>query len=215
MSEMFFGIPEGIAAQLRAQHDHRMMHRTEETHRVRDFLNGLDKEQLEVLEIMLQACNQKRNISHFIGRITVIQEYKFNECPCGEDHSKLPEDMGEHAEQIPEMRDPEEEAEERHYAGEEEAGAGDADDFMETLVRVVGVGNEVGEAATEADIMAKYGIEEDPRYPAKNWGVEDGPAPQPFRCINCGQGYASIADRCLRPPKLDGCSGCQLKSAHG
>ena len=34
-------------------------------------------------------------------------------------------------------------------------------------------------------------------------------------CKNCGQQYASLEDRMLRPPGIEGCSGCQQKSAWG
>lgn len=34
-------------------------------------------------------------------------------------------------------------------------------------------------------------------------------------CRGCGMGYVSLDDRMLRRPGVDGCSGCQQKSAFG
>ena len=36
-----------------------------------------------------------------------------------------------------------------------------------------------------------------------------------FVCINCGLRYVSIADRMLRPPGIEGCSGCMQKAKWG
>ncbi len=47
----------------------------------------------------------------------------------------------------------------------------------------------------------------------KEYGMEvvDGK----LRCKNCKLEYVSLDDRMLRRPGMDGCHGCQLKSAHG
>lgn len=52
----------------------------------------------------------------------------------------------------------------------------------------------------------------------EEWGVEpiDPETPLgPVVCIACGWRSASLEDRMLRAPKIDGCPGCQDKSAHG
>ena len=38
---------------------------------------------------------------------------------------------------------------------------------------------------------------------------------RPVICRGCGMLYQSLEDRMLRPTGIDGCHGCQLKSAHG
>lgn len=53
--------------------------------------------------------------------------------------------------------------------------------------------------------LRKYGLEE----VYINGEVES------IRCQNCGQTYASLQDRMLRPPGSRGCSGCQQKAKWG
>lgn len=36
-----------------------------------------------------------------------------------------------------------------------------------------------------------------------------------FNCTGCGMYYLSLEDRMLKPPGIEGCSGCQWKSGHG
>lgn len=66
---------------------------------------------------------------------------------------------------------------------------------------------------SDAELMIQYGIEIDPNYGKP---VPEGTVlPQLFRCINCGKGYPSLEDRMRRAPGIDGCGGCQHKSAFG
>lgn len=41
------------------------------------------------------------------------------------------------------------------------------------------------------------------------------PVDDHFICTGCGQYYPSLEDRMLRKPGMDGCGGCQQKSAWG
>jgi hypothetical protein len=53
---------------------------------------------------------------------------------------------------------------------------------------------------------------------ALEWGVtfaDEGNLFGPVICDGCGQEYVSLEDRMLRPPGLDGCHFCQLKSRLG
>ena len=74
------------------------------------------------------------------------------------------------------------------------------------------------DVATDArpeELMKLYTLESNPDYGMKDWEQRYETVPQPFRCSNCGMGYVSLEDRMLRPPGIDGCGGCRLKSAHG
>jgi len=57
--------------------------------------------------------------------------------------------------------------------------------------------------------LEKYSLETVSAY-------QDGdPHPTGLRCKECNQMYPSVEDRMMRPPGVEGCGGCQIKSAHG
>lgn len=178
MSEpFFFQTPSELVAHLREHQAHDEMNHEHTSHRIRDFIDSLDSEQLEVFEILVKACGDDSTRFHLRGRIMEAQR-RFGVCPCGKDHSKVPEDM--QPDPVPEK------ATEPHP-----------------------------DMPSREELMKLYTLESNPDYGMKDWEQRYETVPQPFRCSNCGMGYVSLEDRMLRPPGIDGCGGCRLKSAHG
>ena len=128
----------------------------------------------------------------FRGRVEMLQQMKFNLCPCGINHDKELEGFGNH-EHPPTAPNASDEHQGRQV--EDVKLPGETVDFQED----------------RQAFMEEYGIEPNPDH-----GKASGPiAPSPFRCKGCNIGVASLADRMLRPPGIGGCTGCQQKSAWG
>jgi hypothetical protein len=74
-------------------------------------------------------------------------------------------------------------------------------------------GEVIAKETAKLEAEKKVDVEND--EPAmKEYGLERTPDGM-LRCKNCKMGYVSLDDRMLRRPGIDGCSGCQIKSAHG
>lgn len=205
MTDGFFGMidPQALAEKMRQGREHQMMHQQIDAHAIQKFINEQDEEGLKTLSLIILQCQSKRNISYLIGRIDARAEYKFKKCPCGTEHEDLDDVLKE---------DPAAEADRRHYAGEDEPAMA-TDKFVETLVEMNK--DESLEELGRLREMKKYGIEPHPDFGMEEWEEKYEVRPAPFRCSNCGQNYQSLEDRMLRPPGIDGCSGCKIKSAHG
>ena len=66
-----------------------------------------------------------------------------------------------------------------------------------------------GPPATDVDRPSKaeeYGIERNPN--------QASPV-NPWRCKNCHMPYQSVADRAMKPPRENGCEGCQQAAKYG
>lgn len=174
------------------------MHMTDNTHAIKQFFDSLNEEQLRSLDLLLANCDDARTVMFFRGRIEMLQQIKFDICPCGTNHDDELESMGQ-----PDKPPVQPNATTEHKGRPVEDVPLPAD-----LIKAR------EEFDDEAALMAEYRIEENPDH-GKN-PLEFGPAAaSPFRCIDCHIGVASLADRMLRKPGIEGCSGCQQKSAWG
>lgn len=77
------------------------------------------------------------------------------------------------------------------------------------------LGNHDSTVPTEPYILSEEDFADMEKYNLDDLRDEDTHDLLGFICKNCGMRYVSIADRKLRPPGVDGCNGCQLRSAHG
>lgn len=162
-------------------------------HQRNDFLESLSKDDLDLVDTMLLQSVSDNTFGHYLrGIIAEIARRKRFVCTCGHDHDA----EAEQAFSTPPTAD--------------EAAKLVGLDVDTTTPDVVGSDTEPGplaDAARDA-AMREYGLE------------QVNPADQPdhptgLRCINCHQVYVSLEDRMLREPGMDGCGGCQTKSAHG
>lgn len=159
------------------------------SHSVKDFLDDLDKDELVILSRMLHAAAHDDHAAYgWMGRIDAILQLRFDVCPCGEDHDPNWQLLNQQPEQP-------------------------TSTAKDEVIHDVPMPSEP-EAASDEELMELYGIEVNPHY-GKPWDLGMGSIPQPFRCKGCGIGVKSLEDRMLRKPGVDGCNGCQYKSAHG
>lgn len=192
----FFQIPPEVLAQIAAHEDHKHMHHQDRIHQVKQFLDSLNEEQLEALDlVLLHVIHSEGDVAHFMrGQIIQIAQTKFDRCQCGEKHSdpdafKKPvepntatEHKGRPIEDVPVPED--------LYK-----------DWITTPSNeVVGVGSQRWK-----ELLREYNLIE---TPAGEGDVRT------FTCA-CGMIYQSLQDRMLRPKGIEGCSGCQQKSAWG
>lgn len=189
---MFGPMPPEIKEALHQERERRDMHMTDNTHAIKQFFNGLDKEQLRALDLLLANCDSATDVAFFRGRISSIRETKFEVCSCGKDHEAELASFG------PES------------SADEGRSGGDSSEVVNWTVDPTLADSADAEDQSDEELMVKYGIEENPLYdPHAFMGAS------PFRCINCHVGVASLKDRMLRKPGIEGCSGCQQKSAWG
>lgn len=194
----FSGTPEEIEAEMNRRAD---LHRASYEDRIRrvdrTLMESLSADDLysisEIISAILNSEQPGEMGSYYQGVIKAIQKMKYGVCTgCGEKHD-------------------------------------DADDFLRQATAEVQV-KEDAELITEqmtAEFPAKS--EEElvdelftpdeitrwNRYEAElaEWGLSrEGLS---LYCAACGKEYPSLEDRKLRPKGIDGCFGCQEKSAHG
>jgi hypothetical protein len=210
---MFGPPPPEIIAQLQARQEHQHMHAQDNTHAIKQLFDSLDEEQLRALDLLLANCMDSHTVLFFRGRIEMLQQIKFDICPCGDNHNDdldaLTQDKG------PTVPNASHEHKGRPVEDVDlpvdplkdftvDPGLTDPEELVKARARF----------NDEAALMAEYRIEKNPDF-GKN-PMEHGPAAaSPFRCIDCKIGVASLEDRMLRKPGIEGCSGCQQKSAWG
>lgn len=71
------------------------MHMTDNTHAIKQLFNSLNKEQLRALDLLLANCDDASTVMFFRGRIEMLQQIKFDICPCGTNHNDELELMGD------------------------------------------------------------------------------------------------------------------------
>jgi hypothetical protein len=207
MSEGFFAFqpPAEVVQRMREQAAHAQMHRMEDEHAIRDLFSSLEKEELETFLMVLRRSSNKQINAYYQGRIEALLETLHDCCPCGTDHNAPPtvedvqttldpEEAFPHGPHATFEMDPEEVAE----MNEETAASGMTDD-------------------EEILLMEQYTLEPDPMFgaPWDELKMDRSIPPSKFRCTVCGMGYSSLEDRMRRPAGIDGCTGCQRKSAQG
>lgn len=212
MTEGFFAFqpPAEVVERMREQAAHAQMHRQDDEHAIRDLLEGLDKDELITLRMILQRSRSKQINAYYQGRIEAILDAQHGVCVCGGDHTVPPEQVGESfykgqpVEDVQTIMDPEEKAE-----MEEETA--------DQVVSYPGQMLDMEDVIEAERLMEQYTLEPDPLY-GESWDPETSERslpPSKFRCTVCGMGYSSLEDRMRRPAGIDGCTGCQRKSAQG
>lgn len=206
MSEGFGGFmfgppPPEVVAAIQAQQEHRHMHMTDNTHAIKQLLDGLNEEQLRALDLLLANCGDARTVMFFRGRIEMLQQIKFDICPCGTNHDDELAEMGTH----------EKPPTQPNTATEHKGRV--IEDVPLPDGQVVDMS--LPDDGEELDaLMVEYAVEANPLHGGDM--LKHAPmVASPFRCSNCGIGIASLEDRMRRPKGIEGCSGCQQKSAWG
>jgi hypothetical protein len=178
------------------------MSMTEARHKMYSFFDDLSQEQVLTLNNLVRAFaneTQEAEFAKFIdGYLSGLAKGKFNICGgCGKNHDQ----------QLEEMRNAADEA-----GIFKEQPMGDADKFSIP---------EDGPVTGDEQPVAPYVLTEDDLAHMEEYNLDDLRDEDPphhllgFMCKGCEMRYVSIADRMLRPPGIDGCSGCQLRSGHG
>jgi hypothetical protein len=209
MTFPFFSNPEEFAAHMQEHANQEHMSYTDSVHKVKDFLDGLDRDGLEALDIILRSVIVQADTAHMVrGQITQIAHKKFDICPCGEDHDPAKEFQ---TPLLPQQKAPTipntatehggRPIEDVELPGDETSQERAAREMVEATV------------LTDEELMSEYGLELDPNYGKPM--SEGMMPPQKYRCINCQSGYPSLQDRMLKPPGVIGCSGCQQKGKWG
>lgn len=195
---MFFGpdgiqLPEEIEQALRAQLDRAEMSADATRHDVLRFFDELDPEQLKTFRMLIHHCasdESGRYASHLEGLISGVLQYKHGLCMgCGKKHDDPSELIkNEGLPNTVEKDDPQLVA--------------DGTKQLELFAQE--------KAVADLQAMEKWGVR-----PPVEGEVEASPEEKPVICIGCGALYQSLEDRMRRSPGIDGCYGCQHKSAHG
>lgn len=188
---MFFNSPEELAAHMQEQHARSHLHMQDHIHKRTEFFQKLSKEDLDLVDTLILQCAGDAPFAAYLrGQIGMIAQDKDYVCLCGHDH-----DAEAAAMVAPES------ASEKSFA---ESVDTDPDDGVESDSQADAIPPDEFD-----DLMAEYDLEVVTNY-------SDGePHPTGLRCKTCHQMYSSLADRMIRPPGMDGCGGCQVKSAHG
>lgn len=206
-------LPPEIQVALQQQADHERMHTVDNTHAVKQLLDDLNEDQLRALDLIIKHVSKSEaTAGYFRGKIEMIQQIKFDKCPCGDEHD--PDKMEFEPPTEPNAATVAEAVSEFvTNASDEELDpihrmlAGEDEDDTEVLKEARALYDD------KAALMAEYGVEANPDHGLPPYAEEY--SPQPLRCVRCGKGYPSLEDRMLRKPDLDGCGGCQEKSAWG
>lgn len=205
MTFPFFSNPEEFAAHMQEHANQAHMSYTDSVHKVKDFLDGLDRDGLEALDIIMRSVIVQPDTAHMVrGQVTQIAHKKFDICPCGEDHDPAKEF------QTPLL--PQQKAPTIPNAATEQGGRQIEDvELPESFNRntITTPDNEVVELDSDRynELLTEYDL----RVLIED---ESEPTVRKFMCA-CGIIYQSLQDRMLKPPGVIGCSGCQQKGAWG
>lgn len=203
MSEFQFGIPlpNEFLAEAQRQHDLHNMARQTVRHDMFAFLESLDEDQSKQFSLLVRtfANDEDGSYAKYIdGYFSALRERKFGVCPgCGVNHDEVPEDM----------RPNEPSAD--YVQGVSDDIKVEAEEIKNDLqIEAARVGTHYVLTEFDQQHMEEYNLD-DLR------DEDDRATLLGFVCLGCGMRYISIADRMLRPPGIEGCNGCQLKSGHG
>jgi hypothetical protein len=186
----FGELPPEVIAQLREQHEQQHMAVESHIHGYKQFLEGLNADQLKMVRQLASDCQDIETSGHWQGRIVEILHRKFGLCPCGNNHDKDAADLL--AEQAPaEVKplDADLQANLKKKQAAVEEAKGPLSEIQAELL-----------STPKAELLERYNLEE----------VEEG-----IRCIGCQTLVASLEDRMLRPPGVKGCETCQHKTKWG
>lgn len=189
---MPFEMPEEMREQLRKQAEEHAMQTENYYHSVQHLFDELNKEQLLTLRWILhnvRADESGQLASYYEGQLANMLHQKHNVCPgCGKDH---------------------------------------AEEFLDNpasgvSTESVNANTERVKAETTADI-AHFGpsaLTDEQRGNMDEYNIDDAWDEETgkflgFVCLGCGLKYQSIEDRMLKPPGVEGCSGCIQKAKFG
>lgn len=188
MFPLFGEIPPEIKAQLEQQADKQRMHTQANIHDIKQLLDSLDKDQLSTLEMIVHsAMHSPETGAIMLGRIEMVQQMKFDKCPCGEEHDASADLLG---------------------------GAAPAESHApEPLSDTV---TEIEPTQVIDDVKALRPNTPEFNKACEDYGVEPilGTLGK-VKCKGCGYESVSLDDRMRRRPGIDGCQGCQQKAAWG
>lgn len=198
---MFIPLPPAVVlAEMRRQHDQRLMEADDYHHSVARLLDSMQREQLETFRqlmhglVMMSEGDSRANLAMYEGLASGILHARYKVClACDRNHDEVM------AQQMA--------AEEAHE--QQEASPRDGGDPFKPFptpgdLPLGGVGML---SDTQLAKMEEYGLDD---LRAESDGSLIG-----FRCIHCGKDYISIEDRMRRPPRKDGCDGCVNKEKWG
>lgn len=179
--------PEEVQAQMRAHQEQQEMLRTYKQTAWNNLLNELNPEQLIVLKMVLEDCDEPVASAFFTGVVSGVIQFKHGKCPaCGGEHAH-----GANHKIVTSSDTPGD----VHFGGQQ----------VVTVDDMLSPETEEGRAAMEA-----YNLDD------VRLGDEENPGPIiGYQCKNCGVNYVSIEDRMLRAPGPEGCSGCIQKTKFG
>lgn len=206
-------------------------------HDIHAWITGMSLQECKMLKTLMRAATDNAPFCAFIeGQISMVLNVKHGHCTvCDKNHDEAlqppppapqptyentvgPADVAEGI--LRSEPDPSDNAVDRL---ERSIADGSFDDQL---------GERIAEGpmddGTEQPTMPSFEDDTLPREEAlAKWGVREynqgdidagltmQPGEKPVICINCSMLYQSLEDRMLRPPLIDGCTGCQHKSAHG
>lgn len=189
-------LPPEIEEALRRQQEHAEMHAEARGHEMLRFFEELSEDQLIQLRSILSACaadDTGRYASHLEGFVNGVLQWKHGVClGCGSKHGDASD-----------------------LIKEEEVTTDDGTEQLELFSDPEPQAAET--AAQEQDrmsLMMGYVVREPTQRDFDN-GLVMAEGERPVLCELCGMLYQSLEDRMLRRPGMDGCQGCQHKSAHG
>lgn len=193
-------MPEGLKQQLIRQHD--KMHQVNDArgHDERALLMELSSDNLQTFERIVGTISQQSENEYaaFLqGAAAMVLDLQYNICfGCHRNHDI------EAAEVM------QAEAEKNTAAAEGVPGPIIGDLSPRTVVELWEAGREDWPMLGDfPDDVASY---------FDDWGVSAVVDQFPkVQCNECGLEYKSLSDRMLKKPMLDGCHGCQMKSARG
>lgn len=163
------------------------MHTQDNSHAIKQLLDDLNEDQLLALDLMLINASSPTANGYFHGLISMMLQIKFDVCACGEKHN--PEDEFP---DVPVSKPPTVPNEATEHKGKS----------IEDVDLPLAVGSTEWHAKLEEyNIVVIYQSHDSGAYE--------------LRCDGCNKAYPSIEDRMLRPPGIEGCEGCQQKSAWG
>lgn len=164
-------------------------------HEVSAALLTMDRDQLiavrQIVGSVIGSSNPAVMAGYFTGRVVTLLDQKFGVCPtCNTKH----DDPSELLAPLPEV--PEHVQARRNL-----------DKAVDTEPPWTPIGSKAEMTFFEIQIMKKYNLDD---LRSAETGRLVG-----FVCVGCGQQYSTIADRQLKEPGVEGCSGCQQKAKFG
>lgn len=219
------GMPEELKQRIREHHEMHLRQR-EMVRMQRDQLESiwdeLSLDHLMVIRRLLSGLSDDSGpflANYYEGIARTHVKFRFGVCgDCGQDHKEA-EALGIDPHTLAPVQ--------------EKNVVTDADEFLRSMTENADSAEQGSEQAEEGggapvekpvtpDASAPWRIELTPTQLAQmaEYNIDDTYNQDTkefmyFACLNCGMQYPSIEDRMLKPPGVEGCSGCQQKAKWG